>query len=113
MIALPLVPPQLIRQLLPTFESMMDRSIQIQLLTTKSTLKSIPEILLHIAEVRVRDEMFGGGLVADGHETLLFISQGIEREENLAIWSDHVGLNMISRGYFRHLWDTSSSVSHS
>jgi hypothetical protein len=56
--------------------------------------------------VRVRDEMFGGGVVVDGKETLLFLGKGVTEEQNLAIWSDHVGLNMIATIYFQHLWDT-------
>jgi sugar-specific transcriptional regulator TrmB len=108
MVALPVLPISLVKQVIPTFEAQMDHKLQIQLLTTREAEKTLPEILIHLTEVRIRDDMFGGGIVADGHETLLFLNQGIEREESLAIWSDHVGLNMISRGYFKHLWETSS-----
>ena len=108
MVALPLVPPHMIKQVLPNFETQIDHKIKIQLLTTRETMRVLPDVLLNLAEVRIRDDMFGGGLVADGQETLLFLSQGVAREENLAVWSDHVGLNMISRGYFQHLWDTAS-----
>ncbi len=113
MVALPLVPPQLMKQVLPTFGTQMDRKLQIQLLVTQETMNVLPEMLLNLAEVRIRDDMFGGGLMADGLETLLLLSQGVAREENLAIWSDHVGLNMISRGYFKHLWDTATSARRS
>jgi sugar-specific transcriptional regulator TrmB len=110
MVALPVLPMPLVMKVIPTFQAQMDRKLQVQLLTTREAEKALPDMLVHLTEVRTRDDMFGGGIVADGHETLLFLNQGIEREESLAIWSDHVGLNMISRGYFKHLWETSSPV---
>jgi len=109
MVAVPLIPAQLIKQILPTFETHIDHKITIQLLTTRAAEKALPDAIFALTEVRIRDDMFGGGLVADGHETLLLLSHGTEKE-NLAIWSDHMGLNMISRGYFKHLWDTSTPV---
>ncbi len=111
MVALPLVPPQLIGRVMPSLETKLDSKLQIQLLTTRETRAMLPEVLLHMAEVRTREDMFGGGLVADGQETLLFLNQLGSSDERLAIWSDHIGLNMISRGYFRHLWDTATPVS--
>jgi len=110
MVALPLLPMPLLKQVMPTFEILRDYKLQIQLLTTRETEKTLPEALLNLTEVRIRDDMFGGGIVVDGHETLLLLSQGTDRDENLAIWSDHIGLNMISRGYFKYLWETSSKV---
>jgi sugar-specific transcriptional regulator TrmB len=110
MVALPVLPLPLIMKVIPTFQTQMDRKLQIQLLITREAEKALPDMLVHMTEVRTRDDMFGGGIVADGHETLLFLNQGIEREESLAIWSDHVGLTMISRGYFKHLWETSSPM---
>jgi HTH-type transcriptional regulator, sugar sensing transcriptional regulator len=108
MVAVPVLPPSLITKLLPTFAAQIDLKVTIQLLTTREAEKTLPELVFTLTEVRVRDDMFGGGLVADGHETLLLLSQGTD--ESLAMWSDHVGLNMISRGYFKHLWDTSTPV---
>jgi HTH-type transcriptional regulator, sugar sensing transcriptional regulator len=107
MIALPVITNSVVKQVVPTFQAQMKYKLQIQLLTTRDTEKMLPKIFQHLTEVRIRDDMFGGGIVADGQETLLFISQAVEREESLAIWSDHIGINMISQGYFRHLWETS------
>jgi len=108
MVVVPILPPLMIKKLLPTFEAQIDHKVQIQLLTSRAAEQTLPDLIYSLAEVRVRDEMFGGGLVADGHETLLLLSQGTD--ENLAMWSDHVGINLISRGYFKHLWDTSTPV---
>ncbi len=86
----------------------LDVLLILQVPHARAAEKSLPDAIFAVTEVRIRDDMFGG-LVADGHETMLLLSQGTEKE-NLAIWSDHVGLNMISRGYFKHLWDTSTPV---
>jgi len=58
-----------------------------------------------INELRVRDHMFGGGVIADGKEAMLFLG---EEKPSLVIWSNHVGLVGFAREYFQFLWDSSS-----
>ena len=60
-----------------------------------------------ISELRVRDHMFGGGIIADGKEAMLFLG---EDKTSLVIWSNHVGLVGFAREYFQFLWDTSATV---
>jgi HTH-type transcriptional regulator, sugar sensing transcriptional regulator len=57
-----------------------------------------------VNEVRLRDHMFGGGVIADGKEALLFLG---EDKPSLVIWSNHVGLVEFAREYFQFLWDSS------
>ena len=106
MVALPEVPVELPPMVFPYLELLRDRKVNILLLTTTDLVSTLKDYAAYIAEVRVRDEMFGGGVVVDGKETLLFLGKGVTEEQNLAIWSDHVGLNMIATIYFQHLWDT-------
>ena len=42
-----------------------------------------------LKELRTRDHMFGGGVIADGKEAMLFLG---EDKPTLVIWSNHVGL---------------------
>ncbi|MCK4474191.1 TrmB family transcriptional regulator, partial [Candidatus Bathyarchaeota archaeon] len=66
-----------------------------------------PEILESIravGKVRIRDEMFGGGFIADGKEALLLLG---EKKPTLVIWSNHVGLVKFARDYFQYLWVSS------
>jgi sugar-specific transcriptional regulator TrmB len=56
------------------------------------------------SEIRVRDQMFGGGIIADGKEAILFLG---EEKPSLVIWSNHVGLVRFAREYFQFLWDSS------
>jgi len=58
-------------------------------------------------ELRIRDHMFGGGVIADGKEALLFLG---EDKPSLVIWSDHVGLVGFAREYFQFLWASSANA---
>ena len=58
-------------------------------------------------ELRIRDHMFGGGIIADGKEAMLFLG---EDKPTLVIWSNHVGLVGFAREYFQFLWDSSSTA---
>ena len=58
-------------------------------------------------ELRIRDHMFGGGIISDGKEAMLFLG---EDKPTLVIWSNHVGLIGFAREYFQFLWDSSATV---
>jgi len=58
-------------------------------------------------EMRIRDHMFGGGIIADGKEALLFLG---EDKPSLVIWSNHIGLVGFAREYFQFLWDSSATA---
>ncbi len=62
-----------------------------------------------VGEARVRDGLFGGGVIVDGKEAILFLGEAkIKRSYTglLVIWSNHVGLVKFAREYFQLLWDT-------
>jgi sugar-specific transcriptional regulator TrmB len=60
-----------------------------------------------ITEFRFREHMFGGGVIADGKEAMLFLG---EEKPTLVIWSNHVGLVGFAREYFQFLWDSSATT---
>ncbi len=60
-----------------------------------------------LGELRIRDHMFGGGIIADGKEAMLFLG---EDKPSLVIWSNHVGLVGFAREYFQFLWDSSETA---
>jgi len=60
-----------------------------------------------INELRIRDHMFGGGVIADGKEAMLFLG---EVKPTLVIWSNHAGLVGFAREYFQFLWDSSATT---
>jgi sugar-specific transcriptional regulator TrmB len=63
------------------------------------------EELTKVVEVRSRKELFGGGVIVDGVEALLFL--GEEGKPSLVVWSNHVGLVKFAKDYFEHLWNSS------
>lgn len=71
--------------------------------TDWKTLKKVAGI----NEFRVRDTMFGGGVISDGKEAMLFLG---EEKPSLVIWSNHVGLVGFAREYFQFLWDSSAKT---
>lgn len=79
------------------------QNIEIQFLMTEDLFRWVGDHVLIMGEVRTRDDMFGGGLVADGRECLIFLG---EEHGHLAIGSDDIGLTTIAKVYFEHLWET-------
>lgn len=63
--------------------------------------------LASISELRVRDQMFGGGIIVDGKEAILFLG---EEKPSLVIWSNHIGLVQFAKDYFQFLWDSSRKL---
>jgi sugar-specific transcriptional regulator TrmB len=66
-------------------------------------LKKLPSM----GELRARDHMFGGGVIADSKEAMLFLG---EDKPSLVIWSNHIGLVGFAREYFQFLWDSSAKA---
>jgi sugar-specific transcriptional regulator TrmB len=60
--------------------------------------------LTGVFEIRVRDKMFGGGIIVDGKEAMLFMG---EDKPSLVIWSNHLGLVQFAKDYFQYLWGSS------
>jgi sugar-specific transcriptional regulator TrmB len=60
-----------------------------------------------VSELRIRDHMFGGGIIADGKEAMLLLG---EENPSLIIWSNHLGLVRFAREYFQFLWDSSATA---
>jgi sugar-specific transcriptional regulator TrmB len=83
-----------------------DSDIKIQVLTTKKIAESIDSLLLATAEIRVTDQLFGGGLVVDGRECLIFLDMVHPAGPDIALWSAHESLTRISTFYFQNLWDS-------
>ena len=62
-----------------------------------------------LGDARLRDNLFGGGVIVDGKEALLFLGEADTKRSYsglLVIWSNHIGLVKFAREYFQLLWDT-------
>ena len=68
--------------------------------TAASKIKSL-------AELRFKENMFGGGVIIDAREVVLLLGKGAQNSQDLAIWSDHAGLASFAKSYFDFLWNES------
>jgi sugar-specific transcriptional regulator TrmB len=82
------------------------KNINIQLMIAGNSADV--ELFKHsgISEVRLRDHMFGGGIIVDGKEAMLFLG---DDKPTLVIWSAHIGIVSFAREYFQFLWNTSTT----
>jgi len=84
----------------PLLSQLRGRDVNVQVMVTRGwDLKKIA----NVGEVRVRDGMFGGGVIVDGREALLLLG---EDKPTLVIWSNHTGLVKFARDYFQYLWES-------
>lgn len=69
--------------------------------------------LAQLGDARLRDNLFGGGVIVDGKEALLFLGEADTKRSYtglLVIWSNHIGLVKFAREYFQLLWDTAKTT---
>ena len=104
LIAVPEIPVQATKILLVTLTHLKERGVKISLMTTRAANTDTLRDFVGIGEVRVRDQMFGGGIVSDSKEVMLVLAGHLEEEAALAIWADHPGLAGFARDYFEYLW---------
>jgi len=109
MLALPFLEKTLINTLTPDLIRMKNTSVAVKLMVTKEVDEIILNKISELTEIRVRDQMFGGGVISDGKEVMLLL--GGNGGEALAIWSDHLGLTKLAKEYFEHLWRDAKPLS--
>jgi hypothetical protein len=73
-------------------------------MVTKDAGEETLQNLSELGEVRVKERMFGGGIVSDGRRVVLILGSG-ETKDYLALCSDHIGLASLAKEYFQYLWD--------
>jgi len=106
MIAAPILTEALVEVVASMLISFKGSEVKTLLLIGKDVEEQIIEKMMDVAEVRVRDRMFGGGVIVDGKEALLLLG---EEKPTLVIWSDHVGLVKFAKDYFQYLWKSSTT----
>jgi sugar-specific transcriptional regulator TrmB len=83
------------------------------LISGQANSESLQKISL-LSQLRLKENMFGGGVISDAREVILLLGRGREGIEDsegsaLAIWSDHSGLASFAKSYFDFLWNDASS----
>lgn len=85
------------------------KGVNVMIMSTK-TLEDKALKKLSFTEIRVRDQMFGGGVISDGREVILLLGEKRDDKLDLAIWSDHIELAKFAKNYFEYLWNSSENV---
>jgi sugar-specific transcriptional regulator TrmB len=106
MVAAPVLPKALADAVTPLLMQLQNANVKIFFMMPKKAKDWNLQKIANVAEVRVRDHMFGGGVIADGKEAMLFLG---EDKPTLVIWSNHLGLVQFAKEYFRYLWESSET----
>jgi len=107
LVAMPIVPDSVISMATPLLSLMNGRGVKVSVMIPSLISKEVTRKLKGLAEVRVREQMFGGGIISDSNEIILLLGEEPEKGLTLAISSDHVGLVRFGKSYFEFLWENS------
>jgi len=109
MVAAPVLPKTLADAVTPLLIQLQSANVKVFFMASKKAKDWNLKKIAHVAEVRVRDHMFGGGVISDGKEAMLFLG---EDKPALVIWSNHLGLVQFAKEYFRYLWESSETAKY-
>ena len=104
MVAAPAFARSFVDAVVATLSQLRDSGVNVHVMVTANW---DVERIAKAGEVKVRDGMFGGGVVVDGREALLILG---EDKPTLVIWSNHTGLVKFARDYFQYLWSSSEDL---
>lgn len=106
MIAVPVFAKGFVDASVSVLAQVRNRGVRVQIMMAEGEhIKNLSKV----GEARVRDNLFGGGVIVDGKEALLFLGEADTKRSYsglLVIWSNHIGLVKFAREYFQLLWDT-------
>jgi sugar-specific transcriptional regulator TrmB len=107
LVALPFAAESVTRPLLPVLRVLSDKGVRVNILASSKMHPETLKSLSRVAAVRVKDGLFGGGVIGDGKQVVILLSEGSSdggKVEPVAIWAEHPGLAVFARGYFQYLW---------
>ncbi|MER3602330.1 MAG: transcriptional regulator [Nitrososphaerota archaeon] len=104
LMALPALSQELWGLLRPPLEGAKARGVEIRVLASSSIAPPLIKKLQVLGAVKVRDRLYGGGIVADSSKVLLLL---IEGQSLLGVWTEHMALAKFAEEYFNYLWSSS------
>src|SRR5918998_540163 len=81
-------------------------------IASKETNTDTVRAISRIADVRLKNNMFGGGVIGDSKQVMILLGEGRSDNTNLepiAIWAEHTGLARFAKDYFHYLWADASN----
>jgi hypothetical protein len=84
-----------------------EKGVKINVLASEGTHPDTIRALSRIADVKLKNNMFGGGVIGDSRQVMILLGEGRLEKGNydpIAIWADHTGLAGFAKDYFHYLW---------
>jgi HTH-type transcriptional regulator, sugar sensing transcriptional regulator len=107
LVALPSVAEEIAKPMQPILRTVHEKGVKITVLASEQTGADTVKALSRVAEVKLKNSMFGGGVIADGKHVLILLGESIGENgmiDPIAIWADHAALAGFATDYFRYLW---------
>jgi HTH-type transcriptional regulator, sugar sensing transcriptional regulator len=112
LIALPQVAQDIAKPIQPMLRTLHSRGVKITVLASEEANSDTIRAISRIADVRLKNSMFGGGVIGDSRQVMILLSEGRSENGNfepIAIWAEHIGLAGFAKDYFHYLWEDASS----
>lgn len=110
LVAMPVVPEPVLAVASRMLTVLREKRVKVSVMVTGTVSVESIRTLAGLAEVRVREQMFGGGLISDSSRIILLLGEEPEKGLSLAISSDHLGLVKFGKSYFEYLWENSKPL---
>ncbi|HET9612898.1 MAG TPA: helix-turn-helix domain-containing protein [Nitrososphaeraceae archaeon] len=108
LIAIPEIAENIAKPTQPMLRALYEKGVNISVLASGRTSSDTLRAISRIAQVRVKDHMFGGGVIGDSRQVMLLLGEGGNIDSNgfepIAIWAEHSGLAGLAKDYFEYLW---------
>jgi HTH-type transcriptional regulator, sugar sensing transcriptional regulator len=111
LIALPQVAQDIAKPIQPMLRMLHARGVKITVLASEEANSETIRAISRIADVRLKNSMFGGGVIGDSRQVMILLSEGRSENGNfepIAIWAEHIGLAGFAKDYFHYLWEDAS-----
>ena len=113
LIAVPQAGEAIVKQALPKLRQLHDKGVDITILTSDKLDKESLNSISRVANVKVKEGLFGGGIISDKRYVVILLGPEISSSSSsdvVAIWADHSGLAGFAREYFEYLLKDSTEV---
>lgn len=107
LVAIPEISENIARTVQPALRLLSEKGVKITVLVSGMTNSDIVRAISRVADVRIKDSMFGGGVIGDTSQVMILLGDAKSRlgnPEPIAIWADHTGLARFAKEYFQYLW---------
>ncbi len=111
LIAIPKIPENVIKSIQPVLRELFEKGVKITILASEETNRETVKAMSRVAEIRLKNDMFGGGVIGDSKHVLILLGEGKNElgtnssYDIIAIWAEHTGLASFAKDYFQYLWE--------